>query len=106
MDWQRGKIPYVVLPTKEAEERAAKKKKAVFNPALLTKLHEKGEEEPLQLEEESEDSGSKEEQKREVDEEEDEGNEEAVESIPLFLFLLKIILRFSYYSKARFRNRL
>lgn len=50
-DWQRGKIPYVTLPTKKQIDDAEKIEKPSYNPALLTALHQKGEEDELEMDE-------------------------------------------------------
>ena len=47
VDWQRGRIRYMVHPSKAQIEEAEQKEKPVFNPALLVDLHKKGEDEEL-----------------------------------------------------------
>lgn len=43
VDWQRGRIRYMVHPSKAQIEEAEKKEKTVYNPALLIDLYKKGE---------------------------------------------------------------
>jgi nuclear GTP-binding protein len=42
VDWQRGRIRYMVHPSQAQLEEAEMKEKPVFNPALLVDLHQKG----------------------------------------------------------------
>jgi len=49
-DWQRGKIPYLVVPSREQEEAAERVEKVSYNPALLIELHKKGDEDLLDIE--------------------------------------------------------
>jgi len=51
-DWQRGKIQYLVAPTKEQEDKAERIEKVSYNPALMVELHKKGDEDILEIEQE------------------------------------------------------
>ena len=47
VDWQRGRIRYMVHPSKRQLEEAEMKDKPVFNPALLVDLHKKNDEDDI-----------------------------------------------------------
>jgi nuclear GTP-binding protein len=51
VDWQRGRIRFMVMPSKKQIEEAELKEKPVFNPALLVDLHKKGDEELINMDE-------------------------------------------------------
>ena len=51
VDWQRGRVRYMVHPSKSQLEEAERKEKPVYNPALLVDLYKKGEDDELILEE-------------------------------------------------------
>jgi nuclear GTP-binding protein len=45
VDWQRGRIRFMVHPSQSQIEEAERKEKPVYNPALLVDLHKKGDDE-------------------------------------------------------------